>query len=74
MMNPHDHVEFAHELKPREYHIKGYDARSKILFRDVNIIESTGRGSFKGDVYIQGQQPRLRVNLERTSKLDHQQC
>ena len=28
---------------------------SKILFRDVNIIDSTGRDPFKGDVYIEGE-------------------
>lgn len=62
-MNPHDSVDFAHGLRPREYHIQGCDADSKIIFRDVNIIDSTGKEPFKGDVYIEGEPPRLRIKF-----------
>ena len=53
-MNPHDHVHFDPSLKPKKYQIKGTDPNSKVLFRDVNIIDSTGRDPFKGNVYIEG--------------------
>lgn len=54
VMNPHDSIHFDPSLKPRDYHIKGTDPESKVLFRDVNIIDSTGRRPFKGEVYIEG--------------------
>lgn len=54
-MYPHDQVQFDPSLKPKSYHIKGTDSNSKVLFRDVNIIDSTGRDPFKGDVYIEGE-------------------
>lgn len=73
MMNPHDFVEFAHGLKPREYHMKGCDASSKILFRDVNILDSTGREPFRGDVYIEGELPQVKSNPAITSRLGHEQ-
>ncbi|KAK4575156.1 hypothetical protein LTR86_001008 [Recurvomyces mirabilis] len=58
-MNPHEKVHFAPKLKPKDYQIKGTDPGGKILFRDVNIIDSTGADPFKGDVYIEGQSPEL---------------
>lgn len=42
------------ELLPPNYNIKGTDLASKILFVNVNIIESSGREPYKGSVYIQG--------------------
>ena len=54
-MNPHDYVHFDPSLKPKDYQIKGTNPESKVLFRDVNIIDSTGRDPFKGDVYIEGE-------------------
>lgn len=53
-MNPHDLVEFDKKLTPKRYEIKGTSADSKILFTDVNIINSTGTDPFRGDVYIEG--------------------
>ncbi|KAJ4416147.1 hypothetical protein N0V82_006907 [Gnomoniopsis sp. IMI 355080] len=53
-MNPHDTVYFDPSLQPRDYHIKSDETNSKVLFRGVNIIDSTGRDPFKGDVYIEG--------------------
>ncbi|KAK5689001.1 hypothetical protein LTS10_000981 [Elasticomyces elasticus] len=52
---PHDHVRFDPSLKPKEYQIKGTSADSKVLFRDVNIFDSTGRQPYKGDVYVEGE-------------------
>jgi hypothetical protein len=54
-MNPHDSVHFDPSLKPKSYTIKGTDPDSKVLFRDVSIIDSTGADPFKGDVYIEGE-------------------
>ena len=53
-LNPHDLVHFDPSLQPKKYTIKGTDSNSKVLFRDVNILDSTGRDPFKGDVYIEG--------------------
>lgn len=61
-MNPHDLVHFDPSLKPKSYQIKGTDPNSKVLFRDVNIIDSTGRDPFRGDVYIEGQTSRSGLN------------
>ncbi|KAK0864441.1 hypothetical protein LTS02_005977 [Friedmanniomyces endolithicus] len=51
----HGYMHVDPSLKPKDYQIKGTDANSRILFRDVNIIDSTGRGPSKGDVYIEGE-------------------
>ena len=56
-MNPHEQVHFHPSLKPKNYEIKGTDPNSKVLFRDVNIIDSSGSDPFKGDVYIEGKPP-----------------
>ena len=53
-LNPHDLVQFDLSLKPKNYQIKGTQAGSKVLFRDVNILDSTGRDPTRGDVYIEG--------------------
>ena len=53
-MNPHDLVHFGPSLQPKSYTIKGTDPDSKVLFLDVNILDSTGSDPFKGDVYIEG--------------------
>ena len=53
-MNPHDLVQFDKSLTPKKYEIKGTKPDSKILFTDVNIIDSTGADAFRGDVYIEG--------------------
>lgn len=42
------------ELLPPNYEIQGTDPASKILFVNVNIIESSGREPYIGSVYIQG--------------------
>jgi hypothetical protein len=41
-------------LQPKEYTIFGTHADSKILFSDVNILDSTGREPYRGDVLIEG--------------------
>lgn len=56
-LRPHDSVHFDPSLKPKNYTIKGTDPNSKVLFRDVNILDCTGAEPFKGDVYIEGTPP-----------------
>jgi hypothetical protein len=42
------------KLQPKEYKIEGTHLESKILFRNVKILDSTGREPYMGDVLIQG--------------------
>ncbi|KAL9097298.1 MAG: hypothetical protein Q9165_000725 [Trypethelium subeluteriae] len=55
---PHDDVHFDPSLKPKNYQIKGTSPDSKILFKDVNILDSTGEEPYRGDVFIQGERIR----------------
>lgn len=68
-MSPHDNVHFDPSLKPKSYEMKGTDPKSKVLFRDVNILDSTGRDPFKGDVYIEGEFRHAKVFEERSADL-----
>lgn len=52
--NHHEKVQFDKKLTPKKYEIKGTDPNSKILFLDVNILDSTGRPPYRGDVFIEG--------------------
>jgi hypothetical protein len=54
-MDTIDAVEFAANLQPAEYSIFGTHEDSKILFLDVQILDSTGAEPYKGDVFIEGQ-------------------
>lgn len=67
-MNPYEHVHFDPSLKPKEYQIKGTDPNSKVLFRDVNIIDSSGGEPFKGDVYIEGKRRLTQGTIESQSE------
>ena len=42
-------------LQPKDYEIQGTHPDSKILFLDVNILDSTGREPYSGDVLIEGE-------------------
>jgi hypothetical protein len=48
-------INFSSSLKPKEYQILGTHPDSRILFLDVNILDSTGSEPFKGDVLIEGE-------------------
>ncbi|KAG4437049.1 hypothetical protein IFR05_007463 [Cadophora sp. M221] len=48
-------INFDKALQPKEYGILGTHPDSKILFTDVNILDSTGRESYHGDVLIEGE-------------------
>ena len=41
-LNPQDDINFDPKLQPKKYHIEGTRPDSKILFVDVNILDSTG--------------------------------
>lgn len=51
----HESLRFEPHLKPKPYHIAGTPQNSKILFRNVNILDSTGAEPYRGDVYIKGE-------------------
>ena len=57
-----DAVKFADNLQPTEYKIFGTNEESRILFLDVNIIDSTGAEPYRGDVLIKG---RFVVSMSR---------
>ena len=48
-------INFDKSLQPNEHQILGTDPESKILFVDVNILDSTGRDTYRGDVLIEGE-------------------
>ena len=47
-------VQFDPSLQPKNYEIAGTDPDSKILFVDVEILDSTGQLPYRGDVLIEG--------------------
>ncbi|EEP75996.1 conserved hypothetical protein [Uncinocarpus reesii 1704] len=48
-------IKFENTLRPRPYEIAGTNPESKILFVDVDVLDSTGRQPYKGDVLIHGE-------------------
>lgn len=50
-----DALEFALNLQPKNYEIRGTHPDSRILFTDVNILDSTGCDPYRGDVLIEGE-------------------
>lgn len=48
-------INFDKALQPKDYCILGTHPDSKILFTDVNILDSTGREPYHGDVLIEGE-------------------
>ncbi|KAL2833828.1 hypothetical protein BDW59DRAFT_179483 [Aspergillus cavernicola] len=52
---PHENLRFDPKLKPKPYHIAGTSPDSTILFLDVNILDSTGRDPYRGDILIKGE-------------------
>ncbi|KIA75963.1 fumarylacetoacetate hydrolase [Aspergillus ustus] len=52
---PHDSLRFDPRLKPKSYKIAGTPADSTILLLDVNILDSTGKPPYRGDVLIEGE-------------------
>lgn len=56
-VEPIDAIKWDETLQPKKYSIFGTHAESKILFLDVNILDSTGKEPFRGDVLIEGSCP-----------------
>lgn len=52
-------IHWDQSLEPKHYEISGTDPDSKILFLDVNILDSTGSEPYRGDVLIEGERPIL---------------
>jgi hypothetical protein len=57
-------VAWDNSLQPQKYSIFGTHPESKILFLDVNILDSTGRDPYRGDVFIQGSYKTDQLNKE----------
>lgn len=53
-IDPINSLNFPSHLQPERYEIQGTHPESKILFTDVNILDSTGREPYHGDVLIEG--------------------
>jgi hypothetical protein len=52
-----DQLDFDSNLQPVNYEISGTHSSSKILILDVEILESTGREPYRGDVLVAGALP-----------------
>lgn len=61
-----DAVEFAPNLQPAEYSIFGTHEKSKILFLDVQILDSTEAEPYSGDVLIEGQSCIFMTSIQDT--------
>jgi adenine deaminase len=48
-------LDFDKALQPKVYNMLGTHPESRILFTDVNILDSTGSDSYRGDVLIEGE-------------------
>jgi hypothetical protein len=48
-------LNFASNLQPKSYEMLGTHQDSKVLFLDVNILDSTGRDPYRGDVLVEGE-------------------
>lgn len=66
-----DALNFDKNLQPKTYELFGTHAESKILFLDVNILDSTGKDPYHGDVYIEGKQASCAFH--ELSDLGHQE-
>lgn len=64
-----ENVKFDPSLQPKNYEIAGTDPDSKILFLDVNILDSTGRLPYRGDVLIEGKRYTAIGNVANKSEL-----
>ena len=76
-----EQVEWDSSLKPKDYDIQGTHPDSKILFLNVNILDSTGREPYLGDVLIQGKKSYLkpssstnRRQINTDDRSNHHRC
>ncbi|EJU01915.1 amidohydrolase [Dacryopinax primogenitus] len=62
-------------LLPVKHEIKGTDSNSVILFKDVKVLDSTGREPFPGDVLIRGERivkVSAKINEDKVKETDPQ--
>ncbi|KAF2169452.1 hypothetical protein M409DRAFT_36169 [Zasmidium cellare ATCC 36951] len=52
---PHESINWDPSLQPKAHHIAGASPDAQTLFRDVQILDSTGRPPYRGDVHIRGE-------------------
>ena len=50
-----DAITYADNLQPPQYDIFGTHEESKILFLDVNILDSSGEEPYRGDVLVESE-------------------
>jgi hypothetical protein len=67
-VHPISEVQWDKGLQPKTYSIFGTHPDAKVLFLDVNIIDSTGKEPFRGDVLIEGTCSQHHADLERVSQ------
>jgi hypothetical protein len=49
-----NNIKWDDSLQPKNYEIFGTHPESRIVFLDVNILDSTGAEPYRGDVLIEG--------------------
>jgi imidazolonepropionase-like amidohydrolase len=64
-----DAVQFDSSLQPKAYEIAGTDPDSRILFLDVEILDSTGKLPYRGDVLIEGKRFKSVGKVENKEEL-----
>lgn len=63
-LKPINAIHFDSSLQPKDYTIAGTHPDSKVLFLDVNILDSTGANPYHGDVYIEGSSHQVTRRFE----------
>jgi len=62
-------INFATNLQPNNYTILGTHPESRILFLDVNILDSSGQDPYHGDVFIEGERITSVGNVPNVEQL-----
>lgn len=63
-IQPIDEIKFDEGLRPKSYEIYGTHSEAKTLILDVQILDSTGKEPYRGDVLIEGEWPSLRTWIQ----------
>lgn len=64
-----DGINFDTNLQPKRYSILGTHPESRIIFLNVNILDSTGRDPYRGDVLIEGERITAVGNVPNVKNL-----
>lgn len=59
-----DAIKLDEKLKPNGYEIHGAHSEAKTLILDAQILDSTGKEPYRGDVLIEGEWPSLRSRIQ----------